>query len=765
VLGIFVAAASGTAIAALVIAAILVGCVLVAFRAGERGIRGLLLAVIVISPFRGALLSLLGELHLGHRLLVVNAIQPALIGAAALATLVNFRDRLERVPRLLRWTWVAIAAIVALDLPFHGGGLDLYGVGAVQYLTYPTFAVLAFVFGRRSDIRPISVLLVGLGTIVAITVLLEAIHLVKFVQARPGAHLHNPRYGGSTGSFLHASIFIGAAIPIGLGLMLGSWSRIRLLDATAIGAILLGAMILTYGRGGLIVAGLGIVILLFSVPRPQKLRLAGVCALAVAISLPVAAAAGRSPSRAFDRITSSVQETDTGNGKRFHNMKRALDRWSDGSVIDKAVGQGLATTGNTGRVLDEHSLSTESYPLKLLDEVGVLGLLAIGIALGFCAWAMGRVIPRAPDPLQAAIGATGVAMTLDFFVYQTLEPQLLAMTWWLLLAMALVLRATPASEPLGPVAPAPRRKLHLRGAPPSADSQATGLDVVVVSYRSPELLRSCLASLRENPPERPMKVRVVDNDSGPETTSMVEREFPEVELTPLAENAGFSAANNLGIDAGRAPYVLVLNPDTRVLPGALDHLLALMDGSPKVGMSGPRLALEDGSPDHAAKRSFPTPLSALGHFSGIGRSREHGALADYRAPGTESGAVDAVNGAFMLIRRSALDQVGLFDEGYWMYMEDLDLCYRFAEAGWVITYDPSVTVIHVKAGTSGQVRSARLNYAFHYGMYRFYRTHYARQRSVFVNVAVYAGIAAKAAFSIARSWVRRRSRRDERPED
>ena len=108
----------------------------------------------------------------------------------------------------------------------------------------------------------------------------------------------------------------------------------------------------------------------------------------------------------------------------------------------------------------------------------------------------------------------------------------------------------------------------------------------------------------------------------------------------------------------------------------------------------------------------------------------------------------------MLIRRSAFDGVGLFDEGYWMYMEDLDLCYRFAEAGWVTWYEPSVTVIHVKAGSSGSVRSPRLNYAFHYGMYRFYREYYAPTRSRLVSMAVYAGIAVKLVLSVARNALR-----------
>jgi N-acetylglucosaminyl-diphospho-decaprenol L-rhamnosyltransferase len=280
------------------------------------------------------------------------------------------------------------------------------------------------------------------------------------------------------------------------------------------------------------------------------------------------------------------------------------------------------------------------------------------------------------------------------------------------------------------------------------------LDVVIVSYRCKDLLRDCLRSLRDHPASGGMTVRVVDNASGDDTAEMVRREFAEVSLTVAPRNLGFGAASNVAIQAGSAPYVLCLNPDTRVTPGALDRLLDLMDERIKVGISGCRLELEDGSFDYAAKRSFPTPLSALGHFTGLGRQRDWGALAAYRAPEVESGPVDAVNGAFMLIRRSALDGVGLFDEGYWMYMEDLDLCYRFAEAGWVTWYEPSVTVIHVKAGSSGQVRSPRLNYAFHYGMFRFYREYYAPTRSRLVSFAVYGGIAVKLVLSVARNALR-----------
>jgi N-acetylglucosaminyl-diphospho-decaprenol L-rhamnosyltransferase len=280
------------------------------------------------------------------------------------------------------------------------------------------------------------------------------------------------------------------------------------------------------------------------------------------------------------------------------------------------------------------------------------------------------------------------------------------------------------------------------------------LDVVIVSYRSMGLLRECLRSLREHPASGGMAVRVVDNASGDGTAKMVRREFPEVSLTVSPRNVGFAAATNIAIRAGRAPYVLCLNPDTRVTPGALDRMLELMEERIRLGISGCRLVLRNGAFDYAAKRSFPTPVSALGHFTGIGRQRESGVLAAYRAPEVESGPVDAVNGAFMLIRRAALDEVGLFDEGYWMYMEDLDLCYRFAEAGWVTWYEPSVTVVHVKAGSSGPVRSPRLNYAFHYGMFRFYRKHYASTRGALLTALVYGGIAIKLLVSVARNALR-----------
>lgn len=161
------------------------------------------------------------------------------------------------------------------------------------------------------------------------------------------------------------------------------------------------------------------------------------------------------------------------------------------------------------------------------------------------------------------------------------------------------------------------------------------LEVVIVSHGASDLLANCLGSLRKHPASLPMRVTVVDSGSPDETPDMVERDFPEVRLL-RRENIGFSAANNLVLDevAARsgARLVLLLNPDTEVFEGSLDAAVSRIDSEDSVGMVGIRLVTESGELDHACKRSFPSPLSALGHFTGIGRlPNAPEALSDYRA--------------------------------------------------------------------------------------------------------------------------------------
>jgi N-acetylglucosaminyl-diphospho-decaprenol L-rhamnosyltransferase len=278
------------------------------------------------------------------------------------------------------------------------------------------------------------------------------------------------------------------------------------------------------------------------------------------------------------------------------------------------------------------------------------------------------------------------------------------------------------------------------------------LDVVIVSHGAEGLLRNCLRSLREHPPRGEMRVTVVDSGSPDSTPDMVEAEFPEVRLLRRG-NVGFSAANNLVLRESEARAILLLNPDTEVYAGTLDAALARLWSEPPIGMVGIKLVTESGALDHACKRSFPTPLSALAHFTGVGRSAgAAGALSQYRATELgedEPGEVDAVNGAFMLCRAEAVREVGLLDEGYWLYMEDLDWCHRFWDAGWRVFYEPAGAALHVKGGSSGARRAPRQEIAFHRGMARFYRRFDAPGNNPLLNAAVYAGIGAKLATSLA----------------
>jgi N-acetylglucosaminyl-diphospho-decaprenol L-rhamnosyltransferase len=275
------------------------------------------------------------------------------------------------------------------------------------------------------------------------------------------------------------------------------------------------------------------------------------------------------------------------------------------------------------------------------------------------------------------------------------------------------------------------------------------LDVVVVSHGAEDLLRRCLLSLEEHPDAGgEMRVTVVDSGSPEGTPDMVEAEFPWVRLLRRG-NIGFSAANNLVLRESRARAVLLLNPDTEAYAGTLDAALARLDSDPEIGMVGVKLVTASGELDHACKRSFPTPLSALAHFTGIGGDQYKAA----HLGADEPGEVDAVNGAFMLCRAEAIREVGLLDEGYWLYMEDLDWCRRFWDAGWKVFYEPGGVALHVKGGSSPRRRAPRQEIAFHRGMGRFYRRFDAPQHNPLLNAAVYAGIGAKLATSLARTTI------------
>lgn len=228
------------------------------------------------------------------------------------------------------------------------------------------------------------------------------------------------------------------------------------------------------------------------------------------------------------------------------------------------------------------------------------------------------------------------------------------------------------------------------------------LSIVIVSYRCADLLRDCLTSLEVNRADVALEVEVLDNASGDDTVA-VARDFPWVRVTAFEENLGFGRANNIGMSRARGAAVLVLNPDTVVPPGALRACVDELWRSPGVGVLTPRLVDLQGRLDRRCKRGFPTVWASLCYFSGLDR-----VLRDRRSqrytmgwiPPDTAADVESVSGAFMLMRRDALEQVGGFDEQFFMYAEDIDLCLRFVEHGWRVRYWPAVDVIHVGAGSN-----------------------------------------------------------------
>ncbi|MFF2451827.1 glycosyltransferase family 2 protein [Isoptericola sp. NPDC058082] len=266
------------------------------------------------------------------------------------------------------------------------------------------------------------------------------------------------------------------------------------------------------------------------------------------------------------------------------------------------------------------------------------------------------------------------------------------------------------------------------------------LEIVIVTYGGPTFVERCLTSVRHHAP-RGTKVHVVDNASPDSTPDMVAHRFPEVLLHRRRDNSGFAVANNAALAGTTAPAVLLLNPDTELRPGVVEHLLHELEHEPEIGVLGCRLVTPNGSFDHASKRRVPSPAVALRYFL-LRSAGRHGS--DYTAPDLDEhdvGDVDAVNGAFMLVRAAALTDVGLLDETFWMYAEDLDWCVRMRAAGWRVVYDGRVTAIHLKGASSGRARSVRLNYHFHRSMSLFYRKHL--RRSFVEDLVVHGGIWAR----------------------
>ncbi len=230
------------------------------------------------------------------------------------------------------------------------------------------------------------------------------------------------------------------------------------------------------------------------------------------------------------------------------------------------------------------------------------------------------------------------------------------------------------------------------------------LSVIVVSYRSREYLAGCLESLFERGGVADPEVIVVDNGSGDGSVEMLRSDFPGVAVFPNPDNRGFARAANQGLRRAAGRYLMLLNPDMVVQEGALAELVGFLEANPDCGMAGGNGLDPSGRPQPQFTRSIPTPATALYHFLRLDRlfpkSRRFGRYNCTYADRETSFDVEALSGSCMVVRREALEQVGLLDERFGMYAEDLDWCLRFARAGWRVSYVHTARFVHFHGRSS-----------------------------------------------------------------
>lgn len=278
------------------------------------------------------------------------------------------------------------------------------------------------------------------------------------------------------------------------------------------------------------------------------------------------------------------------------------------------------------------------------------------------------------------------------------------------------------------------------------------LTIIILNWNAREDLRICLESIFEQKPRYAWEVIVADNASSDRSGEMVEAEFPRAHLMRFPTNLGFCAGNNRAVPQKPGRYVLFLNPDTRVTPCALDGLIEFADAHADAGIVGPKLLNRDGSLQYSC-RSFPDLGAGFFRNTPLGRLFPRNRFTrDYLLTDWDHAAVrdvDWVSGAALLIRREALEQTGGFDEGFYMYCEDVDLCYRAHERGWRVLYYPDSVIYHTIGRSTDKVPT-RATYYFHTSMYRFYKKHYARRTPLYIRPLIIPGLVARASGQIAR---------------
>ena len=277
------------------------------------------------------------------------------------------------------------------------------------------------------------------------------------------------------------------------------------------------------------------------------------------------------------------------------------------------------------------------------------------------------------------------------------------------------------------------------------------LSIVFLNYNTRDLTRQALNSVLAAAEGLAVEIFVVDNASVDGSADMVAEEFPQVKLICNEANVGFAAGNNVALRQVTGEYVLLINTDTIVRRDALRTMVEFLDAHPEAGACGCKILDPDGTLQLDSRRGFPTPLAAFCKMSGLSRFfPKHPLIAHYHMTyldPEQTAEVEVLSGSCMMVRKAAMDQVGLLDEDYFMYGEDIDWCYRFHQAGWKIYYVPTTSIIHFR-GESGRGVPLRILYRKSRAMSIFVNKHMARSFRFFPLWLLQVGIALYGTFRL-----------------
>ena len=267
------------------------------------------------------------------------------------------------------------------------------------------------------------------------------------------------------------------------------------------------------------------------------------------------------------------------------------------------------------------------------------------------------------------------------------------------------------------------------------------LSIVIVNYQTFELTKNTIESVFKHDYSFNLEIIVVDNASSDDSLAKLQNYFKDkVKFIASKENNGFAAGNNQALKIAQGKYILLLNSDTIVWENTLENIYHYMEEHSDVGACGCRVLLENGELDKACKRSFPNVKNSFFRLFHIPTNSDDDNYNLDNLPDDEVYEIDCLTGACMFMRSEALNQVGFLDETFFMYGEDIDLCYRIKNGGWKIVYYGESIITHLK-GASSKKQKNKLIYEFYRAMYIYYKKHHADESSFLVNIVVYIGIA------------------------